>query len=74
MMRISRPITCANQMAVASRIPRSHEVQTGAAGSYGTGAMRRSSSALPALGQTGKSRTEQMFSGLPPKADLRSAR
>jgi hypothetical protein len=45
MIRISRPITCANQMAVASRMPRSQLVHTGAAGSYGTPVMRRSSSA-----------------------------
>jgi hypothetical protein len=33
MILISRPIACANQIAVASRMPRSQLVHTGAAGS-----------------------------------------
>src|SRR5262245_36306246 len=45
MIRISRPTTCANQIAMASRMPRSHVVQTNALGSYGTPAMRLSASA-----------------------------
>jgi hypothetical protein len=35
MILISRPITCANQIAIASRMPRSQLVHTAAAGSYG---------------------------------------
>jgi hypothetical protein len=45
MIRISRPTTWANQIAVASRMPRSQEVHTSAAGSCGTPAMRFSASA-----------------------------